>query len=184
MSKKAAIFVANGTEPIEAMAPADALVRGGVDVDFVSVMQGTNVNLAQNIKMEADIVEDGFDPSGYDMIVIPGGSVGVDNLAKSGIVADALRKFMGEGRKVSSICAGPTILANMGLLEGYKATCYPGCQTNFPEGCYQDVRGVVVDRNLVTASGPGQALEFGIAMLRSLMGDEVADSVKAGMLAG
>ena len=182
MSKKVAIFVGNGTEPVEAVAPADALTRGNVAVDFISVMQGTEVNLAQNIKMQADMVEGRFDPSDYDMIVIPGGSVGVENLAKSGVVADALRQFMGEGRKVSSICAGPTILADMGLLEGYRATCYPGCQTNFPAGCYQDVRGVVVDRNLITAAGPGQALDFGIAMLRSLAGDEVADSVKAGML--
>ena len=182
MSKKVAIFIANGTEPIEIVSPADALSRGNVAVDFVSVMPSTHVNLAQNIKIEADLLEDKFVADDYDMIVVPGGSVGVENLSKSGVVADALRQFMGTGRKVSSICAGPTILANLGLLDGYKATCYPGCQTNFPDGCYQDVRGVVADRNLITASGPGQALDFGIAMLRSLMGDEVADSVQAGML--
>lgn len=182
MTNKVAIFVGNGTEPIEAIAPADALVRGNVQVDFVSVMQGIDVNLAQNVKMRADLSESQFRPEDYDMVIVPGGSLGVENLSKSGVVTDALRTFMGEGRKVSAICAGPTILANMGLLEGYRATCYPGCQGGFPEGCYQDVRGVVVDRNLITASGPGQALEFGIAILRSLAGDEVADSVKAGML--
>ena len=183
MSWKVAIFVGNGTEPIEAIAPADVLVRGNVQVDFVSVMQSVEVNLAQNVKMQADLLESRFRPQDYDMVVVPGGSTGVENLSKSGIVADALRAFMGEGRKVAAICAGPTILAGRGLLEGRKATCSPGCQSGFPEGCYQDVRGVVVDRNLITASGPGQALEFGIAILRSLAGDEVADSVKAGMLA-
>ena len=182
MPKRVAIFVGDGTEPIEAIAPADALQRGGVDVDFVSVMPSTDVALAQNVPMQAAMVEAQFDPSKYDMVVIPGGNLGVENLSKSGVVADALRQFMGEGRKVSSICAGPTILAGLGLLDGRKATCYPGCQTDFPDGVYQDVRGVVVDRNLITASGPGQALDFGIAMVRELEGDEIADSVQAGML--
>lgn len=182
MSKRAAMFVGDGTEPVEAIAPVDALRRGGVIVDFVSVMPTLDINLAQGIPMKATILEGQFDPSNYDMIIIPGGNGGVENISKSGVAADALRQFMGEGRKVSSICAGPTILAGLGLLDGRKATCYPGCQTDFPEGVYQDVRGVVVDRNLITASGPGQALEFGIAILRELEGDEVADSVKAGML--
>lgn len=184
MTKKAAIFVGDGTEPIEAVAPADVLVRGGVQVDFVSVMPGIGVGLAQNVALTADVLQEDFDAEDYDMVVVPGGSVGVDNLSKSEVLARALRKFMNEGRAVASICAGPTILAGLGLLEGRLATCYPGCQADFPEGCYQEVRGVVVDRNLITASGPGQALDFGIAMLRLLMGDEVADGVRSGMLAG
>lgn len=182
MSKKAAIFIGDGTEPVEAIGPADVLARGGVKVDLVSVMADTEVRLAQNVCANADILEARFNPDEYDVIIVPGGSVGVDNLSRSGVLADALRKFMGEGRNVASICAGPTLLNGLELLDGYKVTCYPGCQTGFPADAYQDVRGVVVDRNLVTASGPGQALGFGIAILRQLMGDEVADAVKSGML--
>lgn len=182
MSKKAALFIANGSEAIEVIATADALGRGGVEVELVSTMPGTDVVLTQRLLTNANLLEGDFNPDMYDLLIVPGGSLGVENLSKSKILADALKKFMEEGKHVASICAGPTVLASLGLLDGYKATCYPGCETSFPDGCYQDVIGVVVDRNLVTASGPGQAIDFGIAILRQLVGDDAADDVAAGML--
>lgn len=182
MSKKAALFIANGSEAIEVIATADVLARGGVEVELISTMPGTDVALTQNLLTNANLLEGEFNPDMYDIVIIPGGSLGVENLSKSKIVADALKKFMAEGKHVASICAGPTVLAPLGLLDGYKVTCYPGCETGFPEGSYQGVIGVVVDRNLITASGPGQAIDFGIAILRQLVGDDAADDVAAGML--
>lgn len=182
MSKKAAMFIANGSEAIEVIATADTLVRGGMTVELISTMRGTDVALTQGLLTNANLVEGEFNPDMYDIVIIPGGSDGVNNLKKSAIVSDALRKFMGEGKFVASICAGPTVLDALGLLEGRKVTCYPGCQSNFPEGAYQGVIGVVRDRNLITASGPGQAIDFGIEILRALEGDETADSVAAGLL--
>lgn len=182
MSNKVAIFIADGTEPVEAIAPVDVLRRGGIDVVMVSAMPRLEVTFAQNIKVIADVDLENAAPDDFDMLVVPGGSLGVENLAKNAKLAKALEEFMKSGRKVSSICAGPTILADLGLLEGRKATCYPGCQTNFPEGVYVDILGVVKDRNLITASGPGQALEFGKAMLEELAGKDVAEEVLKGML--
>lgn len=180
--KKVAMMVADGSEPIEVMAPVDALRRGGVEVQLVSVMGRLDVTLAHDLTTKADVVveEAAFDE--FDMIVVPGGSVGVDNLGKSGLLAEALQKFMTCDKLIGSICAGPTILASLGLLDGKRATCYPGCETDFPKGSYQNVIGVVEDGNLITASGPAQALPFGIALLRALAGDQAADDTAAGML--
>ena len=118
----------------------------------------------------------------FDMIVVPGGMGGVQNLSRCQPLLDALKAFAAEGRLIGAICAGPTILADLGLLKGRAATCYPGCQTNFPEGVYQAIYGVQRDANLVTASGPGQALDFGLELLRALEGDAAADEVAKGML--
>lgn len=182
MEKLVAVMLGDGFEPVEAIAPVDALRRGGAKVDMVSVMDGLQVESAQGVVMYADDGVGDVDLLGFDMIVVPGGSVGVENMAKCQPLAEALRQFMAEGKLVASICAGPTILADLGLLEGRKATCYPGCEGNFPAGAYQDVLGVVRDGNLITASGPGQALDFGIEALRALSGDATADAVAKAML--
>lgn len=182
MSKKAALFIADGSEAIEVIATADTLSRGGVEVELISTMPGTDVALTQNLLTNANLVEGEFNPDMYDLVIIPGGSLGVENLSKSKIVADALKQFMQEGKHVASICAGPTILASYGLLDGRKATCYPGCENVFPDGVYQNVLGVVVDGNLITASGPGQAIDFGVTILREMLGDKVADDVASGLL--
>lgn len=182
MTKRVAIFIADGTEPVEALAPADALRRGNVEVTLVSVMPTTEVIYAQDIRGIADAGIDEIEAGDFDLLVVPGGSVGVENLSRSAKLADALRSFMAEDRLVGSICAGPMVLNDLGLLEGRKVTCYPGCETGFPAGSYQDVRGVVIDGNLITASGPGLALDFGIALLRALQGDAIADEVKGSML--
>lgn len=181
MSKKVAVFIADGTEPIEALAPIDILRRGGVDAQLVSTM-GPKVVLAQNVVVEADGIASEANLDEYDMLVVPGGSVGVENIGACETVRRALVKFIEGGRRVASICAGPTVLADLGLLQGFKATCYPGCEGSFPEGSYVAGPTVVVDNNLITASGPGVSLDFGVEMLRALEGDAVADKVRDSML--
>lgn len=180
--KRVAMMLGDGFEPVEVVAPVDVLRRGGAEVVLVSVMGRLEVRGAQDVTVKADALIEDADLDGFDMIVVPGGSGGVENLGKSEQLAFALQKSMAEDRLVGAICAGPTILAKLGLLDGRKATCYPGCEDAFPAGSYQDVIGVVEDGNLVTASGPGQALSFGIVLLRVLCGDRTADEVAAGML--
>lgn len=182
MAKSVVVFLADGCEPLEVVAPVDALRRGGVDVVLASVKDDLAVRAAQAVTLQADAPLSALDLTGFDMAVVPGGSVGVENLAKCEPLAAALRAFMAEGRLVASICAGPTILADLGLLEGRTATCYPGCEGGFPAGAYVGGPTVHRDGNLVTASGPGQALDFGVAALRALAGDAVADQVAKDML--
>ena len=180
--KKVAVMFGDGFEPVEAVAPVDVLRRGGVEVTTVSVMSDRLVTAAQGVPVMADAQVEDIVFDDFDMIVAPGGTGGVQNLSKCRPLLDALKDFAAQGKPIGSICAGPTILADLQLLGGRRATCYPGCQANFPEGVYQDVYDVVRDGNLVTASGPGQALAFGVELLRALMGDKVAEDVAKGML--
>lgn len=182
MNKTAAIMLGDGFEPVEAIGPADVLRRGGVTVDLVSVMGRTNVTAAQDVTVVADKLVEDVDLAVYDIVIVPGGSVGVENLAKCEPLAADLRERMAQDRLVASICAGPTILADLGLLEGREAVCYPGCETNFPAGVYQAGSDIAVDGNLITATGPAVALVFGVAILNALMGATVGTQVAKGML--
>lgn len=181
MNKTVAVMLGDGFEPVEVVAPVDAMRRAGLDVTLVSVSNSLDVEAAQDITVKADRVVSDVDLMDFDMIMVPGGSVGVENLSKCEPMKQALIKFMNEGKWVASICAGPTILANLGLLDGYTATCYPGAQTNFPQGTYRELC-VIADRNLITASGPGFALEFGKAIVEALVGEAKANEVASGML--
>lgn len=182
MAKSAVVFVANGCEPVEVVAPVDALRRGGVDVVLAAVSDDLTVRAAQAVTLQADAPLSTLDLTQFDIAIVPGGSVGVDNLGKSARVVAELRRRMEAGELVAAICAGPMVLANAGLLTGRKAVCYPGCEEGWPAGIYQAGKDVFVDGNLITATGPGTALPFGIQILRTLEGDKVADEVASGML--
>lgn len=183
MGNSVAYMIADGTEPLEVIAPVDVLRRGDVDVTLVSTMGRLTVDLDRNLRLTADALVESvnlFDD--FTMIVVPGGSVGVQNLETCEPLAKDLRLRMKENRLVGSICAGPTILAHLGLLEGRSAVCYPGCESEFPQGVYQAGVDVCVDGNLITATGPGVALPFGKMLLHVLEGEDKADEVAKGML--
>lgn len=203
MSKTAIFFIADGCEPLELIAPVDALRRGGVNVVLASVMGRKDVLTAQNVNLVCDSLIEESDLSSADIIVLPGGGEGVENLGKCEALIDELRARLGKEScchsgpecahnadsvpehkcMVGAICAAPAILADNKLLDGRRAVCYPGCQTNFPPGVYQEGLEVCRDGNLITATGPGTALKFGIALLRALEGETIADQVASGMLA-
>ncbi len=182
MAKSAVVFLANGCEPLEVVAPVDALRRGGVEVVLAAVSDNLAVRAAHGVRLEADAPLSTLDLTQFDIAIVPGGSVGVDNLGKNSRVVAELTRRMEAGEYVAAICAGPIVLANAGLLTGRAAVCYPGCEEGWPAGIYQPGKDVFVDENLITATGPGAALPFGLQILRSLAGDEVADDVASGML--
>lgn len=186
MAKKVAILMAEGFEPVELTAPADVLRRAGAEVTCVSVTPTALVEGAHGLILVPDANLDAVDLSDFDMLVVPGGSVGVQNLLGCEPLLQAIPAYAaGEGgRLLAAICAGPMVLDAAGVLEGRKVTCYPGCEEGFPEGAYQGVIGVVRDGNLVTASGPGQAIAFGLTLAEALCGKEAADEVASGMLLG
>lgn len=182
MAETVAVMLGDGFEPVEVVAPVDVLRRGGVDVTLVSVMGRKEVTSAQDIKMVADALVEDVDLDLFTMVVVPGGSVGVENLGKCDKLAESLRDRMKANKLVGFICAGPTILANLDLLQGHKAVCYPGCETNFPAGVYQPNVDVCIDKNLITATGPATALPFGRALLEALKSEKDANEVASGML--
>lgn len=183
MGSTVAYMVADGSEPLEVVAPVDVLRRGGVDVVTVSVTGSIDVLLAQDLRLTADaLVQDVNLFDGFDMVVVPGGSEGVKAMAACEALTKDLTARMREDRLVAAICAAPTILADLGLLEGRRAVCYPGCQDGFPDGAYQAGISVCVDGSLITATGPGTALPFGKMLLHILEGEKKAEEVAASML--
>lgn len=181
MEKTCAVLLADGFETVEALGPLDCLDRGGVRVTRVGC-PGAVATSSNGVPVTCDATLAETDLPAFDLVVVPGGSVGVDNLRSLDAVSRELRRRMGEGGLLGCICAAPMLLAENGLLDGRTATCYPGCETDFPAGVRPAENGVYRDGNLVTASGPGFALPFGLALVAALVGDGARDSVASAML--
>ena len=182
MAKTVAVLLADGFEPLEVVAPVDILRRGGVDVLLVSLKDSLPVTSAQAITMVADVSISTIDLSNSDLLMIPGGSLGVQNIGLSQAATTEIARRMEANEPIAAICAGPMVLGNMGLLGGRKAVCYPGCEENWPKGVYQPGKDVEVDDNLITATGPGTAIPFGLTILEYLEGEKTAKQVATSML--
>ena len=172
-----AVLCADGFETIECLTPVDVLRRGGVRATLVSVMDTCDVVTAQQIPLTCDCTFDEVDFSDYDYVMLPGGMPGTTNLRRDERVCDVVREFAAS-KHVAAICAAPSILGELGLLEGRRATCFPGFEGSFPEGAFAGERTVVVDGNLITASGMGQALPFALAILGDIAGDVAVEKVR------
>lgn len=175
-----AILAADGFETIECLTVVDVLRRGGVHSALVSVMDTRDVVTSQQIPVTCDVTLDEVDFSNYDYLVLPGGMPGATNLRADERVCDLVREFAAT-KHVAAICAAPFILAELGVLEGHRATCFPGFEASFPEGCHAGERTVVVDGNIITASGMGQALPFALAILEDIAGEVAVEKVKDGI---
>mgnify|MGYP003313103618 CR=1 FL=1 len=173
------VFLANGFEEIEALATVDILRRSGVDVVTVGV--GSKMpEGAHGIAVCADISEAELLLEAIDGVVLPGGMPGTTNLEASAVVRDAIAYAYERDMLVAAICAAPSILGHDGYLRDKKATCYPGFE---PElfGATVTQAGVVVDGNIITASGAGVAVDFALELVRYLVSDEVADTIRGGI---
>lgn len=175
-----AILAADGFETIECLTVVDVLRRGVVHAALVSVMDTRDVVTSQQIPVTCDVALDEVDFSNYDYLVLPGGMPGATNLRADERVCDLVREFAAT-KHVAAICAAPFILAELGVLEGHRATCFPGFEASFPEGCHAGERTVVVDGNIITASGMGQALPFALAILDDIAGEVAVEKVKDGI---
>ena len=170
------LFLANGFEEVEALAPLDLLRRAGVEVTTVGV-GGDMIRGAHGITVQADMPDTMFADADPDMIVLPGGMPGSKNLDESRIVDMALKAAARRDAYLAAICAAPMVLGHRGLLAGKRATCYPGF-----EDCLTgaEVGGKVIrDGRFITAAGMGVAVEFGLALVTALKGRETAESIRA-----
>lgn len=170
------IFLADGFEEIEAIAPIDMLRRAGLDVKTVGVGKRV-VTSGRGIPVTADILDSEAVFDDLQMVVLPGGMPGAENLFNSDIV----KKFIAFSNEIKlyigAICAAPSILGKMGLLNGIKATCYPGYEKDL-EGAIIANESVVTDKHFITAKGAGVAIEFGLALVSALCGKEKADKIQ------
>ncbi len=181
MAKTCAVLLADGFETIEALAPADCLARAGAQVSRAGCT-GSTVTSAQGVPVVCDAELTDVDLASFDLVIVPGGLGGVDNLRACPAVAAELKRRAASSDLLGCICAAPALLAENGLLDGRVATCYPGCDTDFPAGVRPEKNGVYRDGNLVTASGPAFAVPFGLALVAALLGEEDARRVASAML--
>ena len=175
-----AILVADGFETIECLTILDVLRRGGVRASLVSVMATREAVSAQQVNIVCDYTLDEVDMSEYDYIVLPGGMPGTTNLRRDQRVCDLVSEFAST-KHVAAICAAPSILGELGLLIGRKATCFPGFEGSFPAGTFAGPKTVVVDGNIITASAMGQALPFALAVLEDIAGKKAVEKVREGI---
>lgn len=170
------LFLANGFEEIEALAPVDFLRRAGVDIKTVGI-GGALLEGAHGICVKADITEDEINlDEGLQGVILPGGMPGADNLDKSPVVQKAIDYCAENEKVVAAICAAPFVLGKKGLLNGKKATCFPGFE-DYLEGACVVSDGVVTDGKIVTAKGAGVAWEFGSAIATLLVGEEKSKGI-------
>jgi len=181
MAKTALVILAEGFEEVEAIAPVDVLRRAGVRVTIAGATD-LKVRGSRKIVIEADILLKDLAEI-PDVVILPGGLPGATNLAKSGEVVALVKKMNVKGKLIAAICAAPAaVLAPLGILDGKKATCYPGCETDFSRGTVHSKESVVVDGNIITSQGPGTALEFALTIAAQLVGKEMAENVRGKML--
>lgn len=176
------MFLANGFEEVEALCPLDLLRRAGLEVTTVAVGGGESVVGAHGIAVQADIPDTLYRDTTPDMIILPGGMPGTRHLDESRVVESALRAAKSHDAYIAAICAAPMVLGKRGYLQGKRAICFPGFEEHLIGTTLASER-VVRDGKIVTAAGMGVALEFGLALVAALKGQEIADGLRRAVLA-
>ena len=170
------ILLGTGFEEIEALTPVDLLRRAGVEVKTVG-LNGKIVYGSHAIGVEADMTIGELDVSDAEMIVLPGGLGGVASIRGCDKALEAVKAVSAAGKFVAAICAGPTVLAELGLLTGKNATCYPGQIPNMKDAVVVENAACVTDGKIITGTSAGTATAFALALIEALKGAEAAGAI-------
>ena len=166
------VFLADGFEEIEAITTIDLLRRANIALTTVSVTGVESVLGAHNIAVKADKLFADLDFSDAEMLILPGGAT---KLHECQPLCDLLVAHNNQDKLIAAICAAPSVLGRLGILQGKQATCYPGFENHLAES---HVGGLVVEsHNIITAKGPGLSSDFAFCIIEKLAGSEVADQV-------
>ncbi len=173
------VFLTTGFEEIEGLGTVDVLRRAELDVKTVSLTGEKQVVASHGVPVVADLLFEEADFSQAEMLVLPGGTVKFNE-------HEAMKKevlnFAQKGEKVAAICASPMVLGGLGLLEGKKATCYPGFEKYLKGAILETDKAVVVDGNITTGRGPGLTIDFALKLVELVAGKAKRDEVAAGLL--
>lgn len=180
---KIAVFLAEGFEEIEAVAIIDVLRRGGIEIDTVSIEKDNYVTGSHNICIAADKSFEEASQKKYDGIVLPGGMPGTTRLESYLPLKEMISVYNKQEKLIGAICAAPKILGNMGILKGREAICFPGFEGEL-KGAIISKDNVAVSGHIITGKGAGKAIEFALAILESIKGEEIAMQLKGKMIAG
>ncbi|MEX0734816.1 MAG: DJ-1 family glyoxalase III [Steroidobacteraceae bacterium] len=175
--KRVLVPLAEGFEELETVTIVDILRRAGVEV-VVASLAGSPVTGAHGIRLSADTPLGALAEQEFDMIALPGGMPGAEHLKKDARIAEIVRRLHGKGRPVAAICAAPMVLAAAGVLDGRRATSYPGFLKD-AERTTVVADAVVVDGGVITSRGPGTALDFALTLVEELVGPAVRQAVES-----
>lgn len=175
------IFLAEGFEMIEALTVVDMLRRAGMEIHTVSISGTEMVTSSHNVAVKADMLFEDVDFAGADMLILPGGMPGTKHLGAHKALTEQLVHFHQEGRKLAAICAAPSVLGELGILKGKRATCYPGFEDKLA-GAEFVKAPAVVDGNIITGRGMGAAIDFASAIITDAMGQDRAKEIQAGIM--
>ena len=179
--EKAYVFLADGFEEIEGLTVVDILRRAGADTQTVSVMGRKEITGSHRITLQADPV---FEETSFEdgtLFVLPGGMPGTKHLGAHEGLTSLLKKAAAEGKRVAAICAAPSVLGDLGLLEGKHAACYPGFEDRL-KGAQVEFTPVVTDGNITTSRGMGIAIPFALSLAAQLTGAEKAEELAKGII--
>ncbi|MBE6475846.1 MAG: DJ-1/PfpI family protein [Actinomyces succiniciruminis] len=181
--KKVAVLIAAGLEEVEALAVVDVLFRAGIRADLVAVGDSLTVTSSHQVVLTCDALLAEVNLADYDLVFLPGGIPGTPNLKADPTVTAEVTARMRAGRPVAAICAAPSILAELGLLQGRDATSNPNFMKVLAEhGARTSEAAVVVDGELITSRGMGTAIELGLEIVRHFLGDDAVEAVKRGIV--
>ena len=171
------LFLAEGFEEIEALTVVDLCRRAGLDITTVSITEETLVMGSHKIPVVADTVMSNVDWDSADVLVLPGGKLGTQNLASCDVLTSKLDAHVAAGKLACAICAAPAlVLGERGLVDGKRACCYPGLE-NHLKGAEVTANNVTVDGNIVTSRGLGTSIDFALAIIEKLDSKEKADEI-------
>lgn len=170
------MLLGTGFEETEAITPLNLMRRAGIEVLTVGV-SGKTVRGSHGITVTADVTLGQVDLTDMEMVVLPGGSGGVATLRGSKKALQMVRFAWENGKFVAAICAGPTVLADLGITDGLNATCYPGCESGMGTAVTHSDVPCIRDGRLITGASAGCALPFGLMLVEALKGPETARAV-------
>lgn len=175
------LFLAEGFEEIEALCVLDLLRRAGVEVKTVGVT-GKTVCGSHKIPVSCDVTENEISiDDNFDMIILPGGLPGSDNLNNSLVVDAFIKRAVKENKFICAICAAPYVLGVRGVLEGKEATCYPGFEDTLKGASYKN-EGVIRDGKIITARAMGSAVDFALEIVEAMTDKETREKIKASII--
>lgn len=174
--KNVVLFFADGTEECEALITVDLLRRAGIKLTTASVMDNKSLETSSGIKLVTDEMAQDINFDDVDMIILPGGMPGTKYLGQSEIVKNAVLSFNESNKPIAAICAAPSVLGELGVLEGKNAICYPGFEEALHGATISSV-DPVTDGNITTASGLGHAIPFALEIIKVLEGEDASAKV-------
>ena len=173
---KVYIFLADGFEDIEGLTVVDLMRRAEIEATTVSIKDTKEVTTSHGITLFADTTFGEVDFADADMLVLPGGMPGTKYLGAYEPLTTLLKEFYGKGGKIAAICAAPSVFAELGFLEGRRATSYPSFMEKLT-GAVTTEESVVVDGNVTTSRGLGTAIDFALSLIGQLLGTEKAEEI-------